>query len=89
MRLIKKQNYLVNVITEQNSILFFKKKFGLFKTRSFKDRRNKQKLFFILNFIRNKKLFSLKRKHKRNKILYYKKFNKLFFRAGRKILMNF
>jgi len=71
----------------QKNVLFIKRKFGLYKTRDFNYNRSKQKLLFLLNFLK-KRIAKQSNFKKAAPILFYKKLKKLFFRAGRRIIMS-
>jgi hypothetical protein len=87
------QKTIQNVLTReslQSQILFLKRKFGLFKTTKFEEKRLKQQLMYVSNFIKHN---STKQKDnffkKRVKIIFSRKLNKLFFRAGRDLIARF
>lgn len=81
-------NYgLNNNVGLQTQALFIKRKFGLFKTTDFEEKRLKQQLIHISNYI---KYNSCKNKEsgfkKKIKTIFARKLNKLFFRAGRTLI---
>ncbi len=74
----------------QNEYLFFKRKFGLFKHVSSENKRVKNQLIYISNLIKfNRARYKYKTRTAKIKIIFYKKINKLFFRAGRRLLVPF
>lgn len=73
----------------QQNIHFYKTKFGLYKTINYVDKRIKDDIYRILNYIKYEEINTYKIDlKKRPKTLFSKKFNKLFFRAGRRVLLN-
>jgi hypothetical protein len=69
----------------QNYTLFIKRKLGLFKSTAFKDKRIRQILNTYMNIVKHNTVRSGRPDlfNKRPKTIFYKKLNKLFFRAGR------
>ena len=80
--------YTVLSLPTQSMLLINKRKFGLFKTTNFLDKKLKYKLITLANLIKfdniDNKKFDTKKKPK---IIFYKKLNKFFYRDGRSILM--
>ena len=73
---------------KQIKFLMLKRKLGLYKNLYFLEKRIKFRLNFIINFIKyGNNSFKKTGPQKKPKILFAKKFNKLFFRAGRRILL--
>jgi hypothetical protein len=87
---ISSANHKYPPINEQTKYLFLKHKFGLFKNLPISSKIVKNQLINLSNFIKFNKfgrrtnLFP-----KKNKIFFYKKINKLHFRAGRKLFTSF
>lgn len=71
------------------TILFFKKKFGLYKNLDFLNKRLKQKILDLSFYNKNMDLFDNRETVKKNKIIFYKKLNRLYYRAGRRILSKY
>lgn len=68
---------------------FLKTRYGLYKNNKYSDKRVKDDVYKIINYIRYEDTPTLKNDFKkRPKTLFYKKFNKLFFRAGRSVLLD-
>jgi hypothetical protein len=68
--------------------LFLKRKFGLYKTSEFENKRVKYLIKYLINTAKFSNIVQYKQNsyHKKIKIIFSKKLNRLFFRAGRKIL---
>jgi hypothetical protein len=77
-----------NFNCKQQHITFYKNKFGLYKNINFFEKRIKNNIFSVLNYIKYNEIISKKKDKKKNRIFFAKKFNKLFFRAGRRVLTN-
>jgi hypothetical protein len=63
--------------------------YGLFKVIPHNNKKLKQGLISLINFINNTHRNRNPKFFRRKKVLFSKKFNVLFFRAGRKILMDY
>jgi hypothetical protein len=71
----------------QQNIQFFKTKFGLYKNHQYVDKRIKDDVYRVINYIKYAETSAWKTDFKkRPKTLFAKRFNKLFFRAGRNVL---
>jgi len=78
------------ILPKQTMLLFNKKKYGLFKTTSYIEKKIKQKLITVSNTVKNnnnlqKKNLNLNKR--KPKIIFYKKLDKFFYRDGRVLLM--
>jgi len=83
---IFKTKYFIN---KQKHILFLKYKFGLYKNLSILNKQFKYSINTFFNIIKNNNNNLNIIKKKKPKIFFSKKFNKLFFRSGRTILLKF
>jgi len=82
-------NQMFNVFfNPQRRLLFIKRKFGLFKSYSIENKAIKNQLVALSNYIkcraprRRPRIFI-----KKPRIIFFKKINKLFFRAGRRLFI--
>ncbi len=76
----------------QQKAVFFKKKFGLYKPTLFLNKKLKQKLMWSLKHIKNPLSPSYGTRpgfKTQPKILFYKKYHKLYFRGGRRVLHSY
>jgi len=71
----------------QLCILFSKRKYGLFKTQVSSDKRLKFQLINIMNILKNQENMRKNSSRPRPKVIFSKKLNRFFFRAGRNTFM--
>ncbi len=68
--------------------MLLKYRFGLYKTVDYKNKRLKDNAYNVINYIRyNSIQVKQNNFNRKTKTLFAKKFNKLFFRSGRRVLM--
>lgn len=76
--------------TTQNSIVFIKRKFGLFKTKISSDKKSFGKLRFLRGAVHRRTIFKKKQKYlKHHRAFSKKRFNKLYYNKGRRLLMQY
>lgn len=72
----------------QQLMHFYKTKFGLYKNNSYANKRIKDNMYSVLNYVKYYEIYNKEVEiKKRPKMLFYKRFNKLFFRSGRAVLL--
>ena len=72
----------------KKNTLLLKHRFGLYKTTDYKNKRLKDNAYNVINYIKYDTIHVRQNNFsKKTKTLFSKKFNKLFFRSGRHVLM--